>query len=103
MRHLSARVVDTGMDIVAIWYSRRLITRDAVQIPMLDAIVKRVAARDISHVPEDIQTRGGVLTDIAIHRCDILRVIPPDDLVEALDQVLSAHPEYVQNAANVRH
>ena len=67
---------------------------------MADAIPKRVAAHDALSLVEDV-LRSEVLTDVAIYRCDVNRVIPPNNLVDELDQVLGAHPEDVQDAADV--
>ena len=49
----------------------------------------------------DKQNQEGVLTDVTVHRGPVDRVVPPNNLVDKLDQVLGAHPEDVQDTADV--
>ena len=42
-----------------------------------------------------------LLTDIAVDRRPVNRVVPPHHLVDELDQVLGAHPENVEDTADV--
>ena len=61
-----------------------MITRDAQHTPMADAIPKRVAARDALSLVDGV-LRSVILTDVAVYRCDVNRVIPPNNLVDELD------------------
>ena len=75
-------------------------TREAQMTPIDDAMPQRVATQQTVRRLCENETKL-VLTDIAVYRSPVNCVIPPNHLVDKLDQVLGTHPKNVQDTANV--